>query len=134
MRSPRPARTPRPSMSDPMRAWRTAVLFARELKSHLPVAFRIVAPPLAHLHEQEQVDRPFQNFSKLAARGFPDRLDRLPGLAEHDLPLAFTFDVDGLLDPHRAVLALRPGFRFDGRLVRQLLMQLEIDLLAGDLS
>jgi hypothetical protein len=46
--------------------------------------------------------------------------------------LAFTLHIDRLLDPHRSILALGPGFSLDRRLVRQLLMQFDEELLARD--
>ena len=49
---------------------------------------------------------------ELLAGRLADPLDGLAALAEHDLALALALDIDGLLDAHRAVLALlRPWSR-----------------------
>src|SRR3982074_1686173 len=72
------------------------------------------------------------NLRDLLARIRTDRLDGGAALAEHDLALALALDKDRLLDPNRLVLALGPAIGLDGGLVRQLLMQLAIDLFAGD--
>src|SRR6202011_3234340 len=75
-----------------------------KLEPDLAIAFRIVAPVLAHFHEQHQVHFGFDGVRDLAARFAADRLDGLAALAEHDLALAFALHVDRLLDPYRAVL------------------------------
>src|SRR5215831_4306289 len=69
----------------------------------LAIALRVVAPILAHLHEQHQVHLGLDRTRDLPARFAADRLDGLPALAEHDLALAFALHVDRLLDPRRAV-------------------------------
>src|SRR5207302_7220029 len=105
-----------------------------EFQSHLAIALGVVAPVLAHLDEEKEVHRPLQGLAKLLARVGANRLDRGATLAEHDLALALALDKDRLLDPHRTVLALGPARGLDRRLVRQLLVQLAIDLLARDLG
>src|SRR5689334_25259283 len=47
-----------------------------DLKSHLAVAVGIVAPILAHSHEQEQMDGNAEDVGDLPARVRADRLDR----------------------------------------------------------
>src|SRR5215207_7507880 len=106
----------------------------RELQPHLAVALRIVAPVLAHLDEQEEVDLGLGDLGDVAARRLADRLDGLAALAKHDLPLAFALDEDRLLDAHRAVLARLPLVGFDRRAVGQFLLQPLVDLLARDLG
>src|SRR5882672_8106169 len=93
-------------------------LLLRELQPHLPITLRVVAPAFAHLHEQKQVNRLLDHLSDLASRLGADRLDGLAALPKHDLALAFALNIDGLLDSHRAVLALLPARGFDRRLVR----------------
>src|SRR5258705_1446152 len=111
----------------------SGALLLRELQPHLPITLRIVAPAFAHLHEQEQVHRLLDHLGDLTPRLGTDRLDGLAALAEHDLALAFALNIDGLLDSHRAVLALLPARSFDRRLVRQFLVQTQIELFARDL-
>src|SRR5207249_9474157 len=75
-----------------------------KLKSHPTVAFRILAPTLAHLDEQKQVHRSLDHVGDLPPRIGADRLNGMPALAEDDLTLAFALDVDRLLDTDRAIL------------------------------
>src|SRR6187397_293513 len=103
-----------------------------KLQTHLPVTLGVIAPAVAHLHEQEQVHLLLDDVGKLALRRLADRLDRLPGLAEHDLLLAIAFDIDGLLDADRTVLALGPALGLDRGLIRQFLVQFQVKLLARD--
>src|SRR6476619_6470869 len=70
----------------------------RKLQSHRAVAFRIVAPAFPHFDEQEQVHLSLGNLGDLLTGRLPDRLDRLSRLAEHNLALALTLNVDRLLD------------------------------------
>ncbi len=109
-------------------------LFLGKLQTHFAIALGIIAPAVAHLHEQEQVHRLTDDLGDLLARIGADRLDGRPALAEHDLALAFTLDENRLLDANGLVLALGPAVGFDGGLIRQFLMQLAIDLFAGDLG
>src|SRR3954471_4978515 len=74
------------------------------------------------------------DFRELLARLRTDRLDGGAGLAEHDLALAVALDKDRLLDADRTVLALGPAVGLDRGLIRQLLMQMAVDLLARDLG
>src|SRR5215207_2415443 len=106
---------------------------ARELQAHLAVALGIVLPVLAHLHEQEEVDRSFSDLGDLPACRLADRLDGLAALAEHDLALALALHEHGLLDAHRAVRPLLPLVRLDRGLVGQFLVQALKNLLARDL-
>src|SRR5436309_8537302 len=111
-----------------MHVW--ARLLLREFEPHPAVAVGIVSPVLAHLDEQEQMDRRRDHLGDLAPRIGADRLDGLAALAEHDFALAFTLDIDRLLDADRAILELFPLIGLDRRLIRQLLMQAQIELLA----
>src|SRR5205814_4726699 len=99
-------------------------------QAHLAVAFRVVAPPFPHLDEEKEMRRLLDRNGDVGARRRPDRLDRLAALAEHDLALALALDIDRLLDAHRAVLELLPDFGLDRRLIRQFLVQPQIELLA----
>src|SRR5205823_4467757 len=79
---------------------------------HLAVALRIVAPALAHLDEQEQVNRLLDGGGDLPPRVGADGLDGGASLAEDDLALALALDVDRLLNSHRAVAQLLPDIGF----------------------
>src|SRR5258705_6629210 len=92
--------------------------FLREFESHFTIAVGIIAPILAHLDEQEKMDRDAGDLGDLLARFRADRLDGGAALAEHDLALAFALDKDRLLDADRIVLALGPAIGLDGGLVR----------------
>src|SRR6201999_1838930 len=85
-----------------------ATLLLRKFDPHAAVALWIVGPPFAHLHEKEQVHLLLGKLGDLLARLRADRLDRCAALAEHDLALAFAFDIDRLLDPRRAVAQVLP--------------------------
>ena len=52
-------------------------LVLRELDAHLAVALGIVGPVLAHLDEEEEVDRLLGDLRDFRARRHRDRLDRL---------------------------------------------------------
>src|SRR5262245_61791254 len=121
-------------LSDAAHYARTSALFLRKFEPHFAVTLGVLAPTLAHLHEQEQMHGSLDHGGDLTPGVGTDRLDGLPALAEHDLALAFALDIDRLLDPDRAVLALRPGIGLDGGLVGELLMQAQIELLARDLG
>src|SRR6202043_3507556 len=88
-------------------------------------------PILAHLDEQEEVDAAVEHLFKLGAGAGADRLDAPPALAEDDRPLARPLNIDHLLDAGAAVAALLPAFGLDRRGIRQLVMELQEDLLAG---
>src|SRR6516164_11734274 len=107
-------------------------LVSRKLEPHLAVAVRVVTPGLAHLDEQEQVHRLLGHLGDLTTGIRADRLDGLPSAAQDDLALTFALDIDGLLDPHRAVLELLPGAGLDHRLIWQFLVEPQIELLARD--
>src|SRR5271169_3498444 len=91
----------------------------RKLQSHLAVTFRIIAPPLAHFDEEEEVHRLFDRSRDFGARRGSNGLDGLPALAEHDLALAFALDIDRLFDTDGAVPQLLPYLGLDRRVVRQ---------------
>src|ERR1700675_1948043 len=95
----------------------------RKLQPHCTVSFRVLAPALAHLHEQEQMHLGFNDTGNVPARGFANCLDRLPALAEDNLTLAFPFHVDRLLDADVAAAQFLPRFGFDRRMVWQFLVQ-----------
>src|SRR5687768_14968666 len=79
---------------------------AWEIKSHLTIAVWVVAPVPAHLHEQEEMHLLLEDPGELLAGRLADRLQRLAAMPEHDRFLAVALDIDHLLDPDRAVLAL----------------------------
>src|SRR5262249_14796806 len=81
-----------------------------------------------------QVHRSLDHVRDVAPRIGADRLDALTALTEHDLTLALALDVDRLLDSSRSVLELLPDIGLDRRLIWQLLMQAQIELLARDLG
>src|ERR1700730_16461164 len=85
-----------------------ALLLFWKLEPNLAIAFRVVPPGFAHLDEQEQVHLLLGDVGDLAPRFRTDRLDALPPLPQHDLPLAHALDIDRLLDAHGAVLELLP--------------------------
>src|SRR5437764_880550 len=84
------------------------VSFLGKFQSHSAVAVRVFRPALAHLDEQEQMDRRFDHRGDLSPSVGADRLDGLPVLAEHDFALAFPLDIDRLLDARRTILELFP--------------------------
>src|ERR1700743_2214953 len=90
-------------------SWLCRFLFFGKLQSHFPVAVGIVSPILAHFDEQKQMHGNAEDIGQLLAGFRPDRLDGGTALPQHDLALALALDKDGLLDPHRLVLALGPA-------------------------
>src|SRR5579871_2592964 len=76
-------------------------LLPRKFEPDLPIAFRIIAPGLAHLHEQEQMHLLLDDVRDLAACLRPYRPDGLSVPAEHDLALACALYIDRLLDADR---------------------------------
>ncbi len=78
------------------------------------------------------MDPALQQALELGAGAGADRLDPLTAFAEHDRPLAGPLDIDHLLDAHAAVAPVLPALGLDRRGVRQLVVQLQKDLLAGD--
>src|SRR5262245_57246801 len=58
-----------------------------EIQAHLAIAGWIVAPAVAHLDEEEEMDVAFQDVLELGAGFARDTLDGLPRLAQHDLLL-----------------------------------------------
>src|SRR6476660_7942465 len=109
-------------------------LFPGEFQSHFTVTVGIVAPVLAHFHEQEQVHGHTEDVSDFLACLRADRLDGGASLAEHDLALAFPLDKNRLLDANGFVLALGPAIGLNGGLIGQFLVQLAEDLFPGDFS
>src|SRR5438093_13601398 len=99
----------------------TASLVVRKFKPHPAIAFRVLAPMLAHLHEQKQMHWTLDHVGDLPPCIGADRPDRMPALAEDDLTLAFAFDIDRLLDAGRAVLEFLPCIGLDHGLIWQLL-------------
>src|SRR4029077_16730832 len=130
------ASVPIPKFADVLAAHyaRTSALFLRKFEPHFAVALGVLAPAFAHLHEQEEMHGSLDHGGELAPGFGADRLDGLPALAEHDLALAFALDIDRLLDPDRAVLALRPRVGLAGGFIGKLLMQAQKELLARDLG
>src|SRR4029079_6465509 len=97
-------------------------LFLRKFQPHRAIALGVLAPALAHLHEQEQVHLGLGCLGYVLARRRADRLDALATFAEHDFALALALDVDRLLDPYLAVAQLLPLLGFHRGLVWQFLM------------
>src|SRR5262249_11719100 len=95
------------------------------------VAFRIVHPTFPHLDVKKKMNRLLNRRGDLDPRRSADRLNGLAALAEHDLALALARDIDGLLNADRAVLELLPNFGLHGRLIRQLLVQAQVELFPG---
>src|SRR4051812_12942430 len=83
-----------------------------KVETHLAVALGVVAPALAHLDEQKEMHRHSCDLRNLLSRRRSDFLDGLTLGAEHDLALALTCHIDGLLDPDALVLQLLPLGRF----------------------
>src|SRR3989344_5619384 len=81
---------------------------------------------------QEQMHLAPEQFGELGARLAADFLDPLTLVAEDDRALVVACDQNLLVDFGAAVLARREFLGLDGRLVRQFLMELAIQLLAGD--
>src|SRR4029453_1064248 len=101
-----------------------------ELKTHLAIAFRVLAPALAHLDEQKQVHGSLDHVCDLAPCIGADRLDGLAALAEHDFTLALALDIDRLLDSSRAILEFLPDIGLDRGLILQVLMHPQKELLS----
>src|SRR5690606_7104456 len=57
---------------------------AGKIQPHFTVALGVVAPVFAHLDEQEQMHRLFEDFADFLARRLPYRADRLALVAQHD--------------------------------------------------
>ena len=68
----------------------------------------------------------------MSSRLHGNALDGLAMSTDHDLLLAVALDVDGLLDTDAAVAQLLPLRGLNGQAVRQLVMQPDEQLLAGD--
>src|SRR6185437_16144457 len=96
--------------------------------------FAILGPFGRHAHKEEKVHAPLKQLFELGARGSADLLHLRPALAEHDRFLALALDMDDLADLDAAIRALFPLLGLDSRRIGQLLMQLEIELLACDLG
>src|SRR5205823_4063949 len=107
-------------------------LLSWKLQSHGAVAFRIVSPAFAHLHKQKQMHRLLDDLGDFAPRIGTDGLDGATAFAEQDFTLAFAFDKDRLFDPNRPVFALLPLIGLDSRLIRQFLVQAQVELFARD--
>src|SRR5262249_20932762 len=90
------------------------------VQAHLPVALRVFVPALAHLDEQEEVNRSVDHLGDLFSRGHRDLLDGRALGAERDLLLAVAHDIDGLLDADAAVGKFLPGFGLDRETIGKL--------------
>src|SRR5258708_39108991 len=110
-----------------------AYVIAGKVEPDVAIAFRVVPPGFALLDDQDLVHGLLGDAGNLAPRFRADRLDGLPALPQHDLPLARALDIDRLLDAHGAVLELLPRIGFDHRLIGQFLVESQIELFAGDL-
>ena len=80
------------------------------------------------------MDAPAKEFLQLLPRGLADRLDGFALVAQHDALVAVAGDIDHLVDPGRAVLALFPVLGFHRHLVGQFLVQAQGQLFAGHLG
>jgi len=97
-------------------------------------AFGILIPFLADLDEQEEMHFPAaKKLRKFLAGRLAYLLDRLTALADDDLLLRFTQNVNGLLDADGTIRTFLPQFRLHVRGIGQLVVQAQIELLAGDL-
>src|SRR5882724_1946277 len=76
------ANASRLSQGKPVPAFRDHALLLGELEPHLAIAVGIVAPVLAHLHEQEEVHGLADDLGYLLACGGADRLDGGAALAQ----------------------------------------------------
>src|SRR5947207_5407280 len=103
-------------------------------QSHGAQALGILGPILANLDEQEQMHAALERLFEIEPRRLAEQLDGLAALAEDDLALAFTLDIDHLIDTDRSILALLPIFGLDRRSIGQFLMQPFIEFLARRLG
>ena len=69
------------------------------------------------------MDAPAEELFQLLPRGLADRLDGFALVAQHDALVAVAGDIDHLVDPGRAILALFPVLGFHRHLVGQFLVQ-----------
>src|SRR5215217_7502862 len=91
----------------------------------------IFFPPRVDLDVEEEVDLAAEQLGQFLPRAGADFLDARAALAEHDRLLRVAADEDLLVDGDRAVLALLELLGFDRARIRQLLVELVIELLAG---
>src|SRR5690242_6298805 len=75
---------------------RTYLSPERNIESHLPVSFGVLAPILSHLDEQEQMHGGVQHGRNRPSGVSPDRAEHLPVFADHNPALALPFNKDGL--------------------------------------
>ena len=75
-----------------------------------------------------------QQFGQFLARGLADRLQFRAALAQHDALLAVAGDHDLLVDFDRAVLARGVAFGAHGAVIGQFVVELAVELFAGDFA
>jgi len=78
------------------------------------------------------VDLHAHQFGQLHAGRFANRLDPCAAFAKHNRALGWSGDKDLLVDFQRSVFALAIFLGLDGAGIRQLFMELEIELLSRD--
>src|SRR6266702_4866609 len=113
--------------------WFYSLLLLGEFEPHCAVAFRVVGPSFPHFDVEKKMHRLLDRRGDFGTRGAPDCLERLAAFAEDDFALALALDIEGLLNARRAVLELFPDLGLDRRLIRQFLMQAQIELFPCDL-
>src|SRR3954468_8256397 len=98
----------------------------------LAVEAAILLPFRVDLDVEEEMNLAAEQLRQLGPRRLADRADARAALAEHDRLLAVAADEDLLVDGDRAVLALLIFLGLDRALIRELGVELEVELLAGD--
>ena len=74
------------------------------LEPHLAIALGVLAPLLAHLDEEEEMDRHLEDLHQLLAAVGADRLDGLAAGPQNDLLVGIAGDIDHLVDAVGAIL------------------------------
>src|SRR5690606_24733788 len=111
---------------------RSARSLADPVQPHFLVDFAAFGPALVHFDVQEQVHRHAEHLGQFFACRLADRLDPRASLTEHDRLLAVAADDDLLVDLDAAVLAGLVALGTYRAIVRQLVVELAVELLAGD--
>src|SRR5690606_17974275 len=111
---------------------RSARSLADPVQPHFLVDFAAFGPALVHFDVQEQVHRHAEHLGQFFACRLADRLDPRASLTEHDRLLAVTADDDLLVDLDAAVFAGLVALGTYRAVVGQLVVELAVELLAGD--